>query len=77
MNIYTPGTWYPIEIAPKDGSEIMVHNGKHRFHVKWGTTSDTFTVCEWCILHSEDSEWGDLDTVETPLQWTPLPPIPK
>ena len=60
--------WQPIEIAPKDGTEILV----------WNDGNEAF-VAFW---HERKSKWmwtiHDLNGDEylSPTHWMPLPPHP-
>jgi len=64
--LYQPrfnGSWHPIETAPKDGTNILVTDGK-------------ITVLGWHDEFDESEEpWCGF--VKWPTHWMPLPPPPK
>ena len=62
----TKGVWYPIETAPKDGTEILVWFDEAKRHF---------------ILWWFDGDWrfigGTITPVIPPSLWMPLPEPPK
>lgn len=57
--------WQPIETAPRDGTRVLVWDGKHGGH--------------YVARYDEDDlwEWGnDLCGSLEPTHWMPLPPEP-
>lgn len=61
--------WQPIETAPKDGTNILIHE-----------LGDTFVA--WWLNGLErwvDGKWTEMDGWVTydPTHWMPLPPPPE
>lgn len=63
--LYKPTNgWRPIETAPKDGTEILVHEGNVLCH-----------IASWA---SDVSKWEDREAIEIhAVGWMPLPEGPK
>lgn len=64
--------WYPMETAPKDGTEIWAHTpdrGGYGFKTKWGNhCKDGWGPIDSCCGYYEDLK---------PTHWTHLPKPPK
>jgi hypothetical protein len=57
-----PSAWRPIETAPKDGTPILVTNGKKHAAVYW-----------WPMVWMGTTNNG----MKEPTHWMPLPPPPE
>lgn len=60
--------WMPIETAPRDGTEIDLHDGQYRV-----------TDCRWYQYGwaaRGDRGWEALEGILEPTHWRPLPPPP-
>lgn len=62
------GAWFPIETAPKDGTEILVHTKYGNFYVV--SYDDVFSA-PWRVRNDEGL--GE----KTPTHWMPLPEAPN
>ena len=77
---YEVGTWYPMNLAPKDGTRIIVCSGDAEREVlivewKWsgyGKKSDK-KWWDWCIIYGTNDEAGTEWTVPNPIKWMPCP----
>lgn len=66
--------WQPIEIAPKDGSDILCTDGLEVKTAFWSTNA-------WVTWNREGSWrallcWSDSEII-CPTHWMPLPKPPK
>jgi hypothetical protein len=65
---YKFGTWYPIESAPKDGTEVLL----------WIPAENTADIGFWGDSHADETTWiegRDLSPLAA-THWMPLPPPP-
>ena len=79
--------WQPIETAPKDGTEILLHGAGRTTYGQWAAPSKTphlhyqdgFAPEE--VWEEFDPYWASWDGGFTdehpPTHWRPLPPPPK
>ena len=70
-------TWQPIDTAPADGIHVLV---AYRRCIYTDDTRNRVQVCE--AYWSEDFGWcradgGELEGLEEPTHWQPLPEPPK
>ena len=67
---FSPGTWYPIESAPKDGpADLWCTNG----HVQCRSPGSSQEDGEWYDANDDQlSYWG-----WEPTHWSPIPEPPK
>jgi hypothetical protein len=81
------GTWYPIETAPKDGTEFNAYRSDQGvFTCRWATMEELVAHDE-CGDPVEDyneeqegwwhDRWGWLEFELAPTHWMPLPPPPE
>ena len=75
--------WQPIETAPKDGTMLLLTNGRQVFPGWWDESYDGFP---WIIVDmaarcvSEGGQTAALGNAANegyPTHWMPLPPPPK
>jgi hypothetical protein len=80
------GEWMPIEMAPKDGTEIDVWLGDEEFpqripDVSWRKHhhSCAFEYCDACPPRRDLLAWREpyASEVITPTHWMPIPPPPS
>ena len=72
--------WQPIETAPKDGTSVIVYNGKYVTEACWLDQPDDDGHTGWCesgfcfggILYDLHNEMDD-----DPTHWMPLPKPPE
>ena len=72
--------WQPIETAPKDGTSILVSNGRWRDIAYWAAFARFNNITDsmdvgpaWCGRDCDDPYYSyALD----PTHWMPLPPPP-
>jgi hypothetical protein len=70
--------WQPIETAPKDGTRVLVYNGKQRgYH----TVEEDIGVAEWSPCMGVYC-WASIACCDgvsyyDPTHWMPLPEPPK
>ena len=65
------GTWQPIEIAPKDGTTILVWADGIRFPVVYWTDHD---IEWWHVTDGKHGPWPLRGA--SPTHWMPLPDAP-
>lgn len=82
------GTWYPIESAPKDGTEILVLDyAGNQSVAKWVDGKDVEdrstagnmkywqgVCCGWNVWTGRDELYFECEKI---THWTPLPELPK
>jgi len=67
--------WQPIETAPKDGTEILIYDGRMRCVVKWSIWFDGHKG-DWTYLGASGYEW-ERSFYEPVVYWMPLPDKPN
>lgn len=69
--------WKTMETAPKDGTELLVTDGRHNFAVvRWYQSSDVVDVAGWYISDwHNDPIWLRGNPYMT--HWMPLPEAPQ
>ena len=71
--------WQPIEMAPKDGAEIIMSNGKDVSAGSWFNGSDGTCDRDGAPnCDEQDAGWMDWSggMLPEPTHWMPLPPPP-
>jgi hypothetical protein len=63
--------WRPIETAPKDGSLILVWDGRGYGVAFWGRCGSPMNRLAWIGGHCK------IDHIDQPTRWMPLPEPPK
>lgn len=63
--------WQPIETAPKDGTIVLLHRGILCFGYYFVGADKS---CGW--ITSKIARNHDLQTIEPPTHWMPLPAPP-
>jgi hypothetical protein len=85
------GTWYPIESAPKDGTDIDVWVVERDARTFTQTVGSRVSNAAWCSPNNESREawcvyrspyWEDLEPsnggkAAVVTHWMPLPPPPS
>ena len=64
-------TWQPIETAPKDGTLILVWDGRQAFSGFWGRVSHPLNPLGWVGGHCQ------INHITQPTHWMPLPSPPQ
>jgi len=67
--------WQPIETAPKDGTCILIFDGKEVHEANWGR-SWLESVDNWAAPFSDQDEQGGRYEF-TPTHWMPMPGPPS
>jgi len=78
--------WQPIETAPKDGTQILLWNGAHRFLAYWDKDFSSswdeereisIPVGAW--TDGTVASWGyeENNQIKEPTHWMPLPEPPS
>ena len=76
--------WQPIETAPRDGTPILLTDGRSCVHLAW--YQDAYEPYPWFLVDSFDHRTNEqgTDTVELnsamevwPTHWMPLPEAPQ
>jgi hypothetical protein len=66
----TMSEWQPIETAPKDGTAVLVSEGRFCYCVEWNEEFDWWAV--------DDNKLGPFRLRgSAPTHWMPLPAPPK
>lgn len=60
------GVWFPIDTAPKDGTEILAHDGKRRRVVHW---DEGGYIEGWFIQLDAEQRSGSF---MQPTHWMPI-----
>lgn len=73
--------WKPMEIAPKDGTPILVWDGQDISLVEWRAYRLNYPGCKntwaWCLPDSDQDEQGGCATIDNPVCWMLLPAAPE
>lgn len=76
---YEVGTWYPMHLAPKDGTRIIVCDSNNEvLMVEWGWSGcgheSNQSWWDWCIIYAMYiSDNVKAWTVPNPTKWMPCP----
>ena len=65
--------WRPIETAPKDGTILLLTDGRDVVAGLWDAADPKY---RWCFLDSPPALNGMPDNRHGPTHWTPLPDPP-
>lgn len=80
--------WQPIDTAPKDGSQILVTDGRYCRIASWAEEIDVFDWVldllvrrpAWVLFECDDPFYTLAlveDEEDSPTHWMPLPSLPE